>query len=74
MSLQQQADACMMLLRANWKEADAAATATQRVHEALHLIGQITAKADALGVLKGTLFQALMAVHQQVCSPPEALP
>ena len=64
-SLQQQADASMMLLRANWKEPYAAASAQRRVHEALHTIALVASTADALGVLKGTLFQALMAVHQQ---------
>jgi len=54
-----------MLLRANWKEADAAEGAQRRAHEALHLIARVAGKAESLGVLKGTLFQALMAVHQQ---------
>lgn len=70
-TLQQQADASMMLLRVDWKAADAAPSTTQRCHRALHFIDVLAAQSAALTaapfpegrVLQGTLFQALMARH-----------
>ena len=62
-SLQQQADACMMLLRVDWKGADAVDAVQGRCHHVLHFMDVLTARAKALGTLKGTLFQALLARH-----------
>ena len=62
-SLQQQADACMMLLRVDWKGVDAVDAVQGRCHHVLHFMDVLTARAKALGTLKGTLFQALLARH-----------
>ena len=62
-TLQQQADACMMLLRTDWKAAGAVDVVQPLCHAALHFIDVLAARSAELGVLKGTLFQALMAWH-----------
>ena len=62
-TLQQQADASMMLLRTDWKAEGVIDVVQSRCHATLHFIDVLSARAEQLGALKGTLFQALMARH-----------
>ena len=62
-SLQQQADASMMLLRCDWKASDIALAVQLKCHRALHFMEVLASRAKHIGTLKGTLFQALMARH-----------
>jgi len=61
--LQQQADASMMLLRAEWKAVGVLDSVQARCHGTLHFIARLAEVASEVGALKGTLFQALIARH-----------
>ena len=52
-----------MLLRVDWKAADAADLVQWRTHRTLHFIDVLTERAKALGANRGTIFQALLAQH-----------
>ena len=61
LTIQQQSDGALMLLRCDWKEEGVVAHTLERLTQALGFIAELAHSAAWLGVLQGAVLQALLA-------------